>query len=219
MQEYMQKIETIPLFQGIKTEQLSAMLNCLGSFTRTYKKGELLSLSHEKVKNIGLVLSGTVHMIKEDVWGDKTILAIMKEGELFGETFVCGSMPESTVTFQAAENSKILYLSFHKVLHSCTNACMFHHRLIENMVKLIADKNGQLLEKVEVVSKKTLRNKILSYLSMQSQHHGSNYFEIPLGRVELAQYLCVDRSALTRELSTMREDGLIDFDKNTFRIL
>lgn len=219
MKEYMQQMKEIPLFRGIMPEQLEAMLNCLGSFTRVYKKGELLSLSSEKVKNIGLVLSGTVHMIKEDVWGDQTLLAIMKSGELFGETFVCGSMPESTVTFQAAENSKILYLSFYKVLHSCTNACMFHHRLIENMVKLIADKNGQLLEKVEVISKKTLRNKILAYLSMQSQHHGSSYFEIPLGRVELAQYLCVDRSALTRELSLMREDGLLDFEKNTFRLL
>lgn len=207
------------LFEGILPEQMEAMLRCLGSFVREYKKGEVLSLSQEKVKNIGLVLEGTVHMIKEDIWGDKTILALMKGGELFGETFVCGSMPESTVTFQAAENCKILYLSFYKVLHSCSNSCVFHHRLIENMVKLIADKNGQLLEKVEVISKKTLRNKILAYLSMQAQHQESSYFEIPLGRVELAQYLCVDRSALTRELTSMREEGILDYEKNTFRLL
>ena len=96
---------------------------------------------------------------------------------------------------------------------------MFHHRLIGNMVRIIANKNRDLMRKVEVVSKRTIREKVLTYLSIQAQIQGVRYFEIPLGRVELAEYLCVDRSALTRELAKMKEDGLIDYDRNSFRML
>ena len=112
-----------------------------------------------------------------------------------------------------------LFMPFDRVMHSCTMACQFHHRLIENMVKIIADKNRDLMQKVDVVSKRTIREKLLAYLSIQAQVQNSRYLEIPLGRVELAEYLCVDRSALTRELAKMKEDGLIDYDKNCFRIL
>ena len=115
--------------------------------------------------------------------------------------------------------AKILFMPFDRVMHSCTMACQFHHRLIENMVHIIANKNRDLMRKVEVVSKRTIREKLLSFLSIQAQIQESRYFEIPLGRVALAEYLCVDRSALTRELVKMKEDGLIDYDRNCFRIL
>jgi CRP-like cAMP-binding protein len=104
-------------------------------------------------------------------------------------------------------------------MHTCTNACAFHHKLIENMVQLIADKNQELMRKVEVVTKKTLREKILAYLSQQAQLEGGSYFEIPLGRIELAEYLCADRSSLTRELNAMKEEGILDYDRNMFRLL
>ena len=158
-------------------------------------------------------------MIKEDFWGNKTMLVRMRKDELFGETFACGEDNISVVTFVVSEDAKILFMPFDRVMHSCTLACVFHHRLIENMVHIIAHKNRDLMRKVEVISKKTLREKILAYLSVQAQNQGNRYFEIPLGRVELAEYLCADRSALTRELAKMKEDGLIDYDKNCFRIL
>ena len=123
------------------------------------------------------------------------------------------------VTFLVSEDAKILFMPFDRVMHSCTMACRFHHRLIENMVSVIAAKNRDLMRKVEVVSKRTIREKLLAYLSIQAQTQNSRYLEIPLGRVELAEYLCVDRSALTRELAKMKEDGLIDYDRNCFRIL
>ena len=143
----------------------------------------------------------------------------MRKDELFGETFACGSDSLSVVTFMVSEAAKILFMPFDRVMHSCTMACQFHHRLIENMVKIIADKNRDLMRKVDVVSKRTIREKLLAYLSIQAQVQNSRYFEIPLGRVELAENLCVDRSALTRELAKMKADGLIDYDKNCFRIL
>lgn len=219
MKDYIDSISKLSLFSGIKKEDLTTMLTCLGSYIHDYKKGEFISLSSEPVQSIGVVLQGTIHMIKEDVWGNKTILAFIKKDEVFGETFVCGNQSNSMVTFYSSTNSKILYMPFYKVIHSCTMSCIFHHRLIENMMKLMANKNAQLMEKIEIISKKTIRKKILTYMLLQSQIHESDYFEIPLGRLELADYLCVDRSALTRELNNMKKDKIITFTKNSFHIL
>jgi CRP-like cAMP-binding protein len=218
LQELIAKVNS-PLFYGIQPEDRKAMLGCIGYHIGTFKKGDIVAFEEENIKHIGILLSGAVDMIKEDLWGNKTMLVRMRKDELFGETFACGSDNLSVVTFMVSEDAKILFLPFDRVMHSCTMACQFHHRLIENMVHIIADKNRDLMRKVEVVSKRTIREKLLAYLSIQAQIQESRYFEIPLGRVELAEYLCVDRSALTRELAKMKEDGLIDYDKNCFRIL
>ena len=208
-----------PLFDGVDPQDRKTMLGCIGYHIGTFQKGEIVAFAEENMKHIGIVLSGAVDMIKEDLWGNKTMLVRIRKNEIFGETFACGSDNLSVVTFLISEDAKILFLPFNRVMHSCTMACQFHHRLIENMVRIIADKNRELMRKVEVVSKRTIREKLLAYLSIQAQVQGSRYFEIPLGRVELAEYLCVDRSALTRELVKMKEDGLIDYDRNCFRML
>ena len=208
-----------PLFDGILPNELKAVLGCVGYHVSLYKKGEIIAFEEEKMQHIGIVLSGAVDMIKEDLWGNRTMLVRVYKDELFGETFACGDDMASVVTFVAAEDAEIMFLPFRNIMRTCTNACAFHHRLIENMVRVIANKNRNLMRKVEVVSKKTLREKILAYLSSQAQIHESRYFEIPLGRVELAEFLCADRSALTRELSKMKDEGIIDYDRNCFRIL
>ena len=208
-----------PLFDGILPEDRKAMLGCIGYHIGTFRKGDIIAFEDENIRHVGIVLSGTVDMVKEDIWGNKTMLVRTRKNELFGETFACGSDNLSVVTFLVSEDAQVLFLPFDRVMHSCTMACMFHHRLIENMVHIIANKNRDLMRKVEVVSKRTIREKVLTYLSIQSQTQASRYFEIPLGRVELAEYLCVDRSALTRELVKMKEDGLIDYDRNSFRML
>ena len=218
MNELILNINT-PLFDGILPMDLETMLGCIGYHIASYEKGEIVTFEDEELRHIGIVLSGAVDMIKEDLWGNRTMLVRMRKDELFGETFVCGLSSTSVVTFAVSEAAQILFLPFDRVMNSCTNTCVFHHRLIENMVRVIAMKNLELMRKVEVVSKKNLREKILAYLSLQAQLNENRYFEIPLGRVELADYLCADRSALTRELSKMREEGLIDYDKNMFRIL
>lgn len=214
-----EKLNDWRLFHGIEQDNLPVMLGCLGYRMETYKKGEFISMEGEHLENIGLVVKGSVDMIKEDFWGNKTILMRMRQGSVFGETFICGSASLATVSFCAASDTEVLFLPFKRVMHTCTNACAFHHRLVENMVQLIADKNLELMRKVEVVTKKTLREKILAYLSQQAQQEGGSYFEIPLGRIELAEYVCADRSALTRELNAMKEEGLLDYDRNMFRLL
>ena len=208
-----------PLFAGIKNEDMGAMLHCIGYHISSFSRGEIIAFEGDHLKHIGIVLSGRVDMVKEDLWGNKTMLLRMGRNEIFGETFACGDDSLSTVTFLVSEDAAVMFMPFSRVMHSCTMACGFHHRLIENMVRLIAGKNRELMQKVDVVSKRTIREKLLAYLSIQAQQQRQRYFEIPLGRVELAEYLCVDRSALTRELAKMKEYGLIDYDRNHFRIL
>lgn len=218
MEDILQEVRT-SLFDGIDPDDRKTMLGCIGYHIGAFRKGDIVAFEDENMKHIGIVMSGAVDMVKEDLWGNKTMLIRIRKDELFGETFVCGTDNQSVVTFLVSEDSEILFVPFDRVMHNCTMACSFHHRLIENMVKIIADKNRDLMRKVEVVSKRTIREKILAYLSIQAQVQNSRYFEIPLGRIELAEYLCVDRSALTRELAKMKTDGLIDYDKNSFRLL
>lgn len=208
-----------PLFAGIDPKDMDGMLGCIGYHIRTYEKGEMIAFEEDNIDHVGLVLDGAVDMIKEDLWGNRTMLVRTYPEGIFGETFACGEESLAVVSFQAAQDTKVMFLSFCRVMHTCTHACQFHQTLIENMVRLIARKNRELMRKVEVVSKKTLREKILAYLSIQAQTQGAKTFEIPLGRVEWAEYLCADRSALTRELAKMKEEGLVDYQKNTFKIL
>ena len=208
----------LSLFAGIRREDLPVMLQCLGSFQKTYHKGEIIFLEGHEVRSVGVILSGTVHMVKEDEEGNQTFLLSMDRGELFGESFSCGSHLDARVSFFAAVPCTVLFLPFYKVIHACKMTCRFHHRLIENMVRMIGDKNVKLMNKIEIISQKTLREKIMVYLRQQAKEQGSSSFTITLGRMELADYLCADRSALTRELSSMKREGLIDYQKNTFQL-
>ena len=218
MEKWIQKLNS-PLFDGIRQEDRVAVLGCTGYHVRAFRKGDIVAFEGENIKHVGIVLSGSVDMIKEDLWGGRTMLVRTHQNGLFGETFACGEDNQSVVTFQVSRDARILFIPFDRVMHSCSACCEFHQRMIENMVHIIANKNRDLMRKVEIISKRTIREKLLAYLSVQAQIQESRYFEIPLGRVELAEYLCVDRSAMTRELAKMREEGLVDFDRNSFRLL
>lgn len=213
------KLSSLAIFSGINPENISEMLKCLNAFFKDYKKNELIALESDEIKNVGIILSGTVHMIKIDKNGEQTILVSLKNGELFGESFSCGSQLAACVSFISATDCTILFLPFYRVIHSCKLSCVYHHRLIENMVRIISDKNVMLMQKIDIISKKTLREKIMTYLQLQAQEHHSNHFTILLGRLELAEFLCANRSALTRELVSMQKEGLIRYHKNTFEIL
>ena len=208
-----------PLFAGMSLDDRVSALTCTGYRVKTYIKDQVVVFEEEDVKHIGIVLEGYVDMIKEDHWGNKTLLLRLGKADMFGETFACGEDSLSVVTFVAPYGARVLLIPFCRVMHNCANACAFHQKLIENMVKVIAGKNRDLMRKVEVVSKRTIREKLLAYLSLQAQTQKSVYFDIPLGRAELADYLCVDRSALTRELAKMKDEGILDFDRNSFRLL
>lgn len=219
MKDVIENIELINLFHDIKKEDLKIMFSCLGAYTKTYKKNEIIYLENHDIRFIGIILSGRVNMIKEDSNGNNSILVYLKIGDLFGETFACSNLTISKVSFVSTNKCKILFIPFHKVLYTCKMTCTFHHRLIENMIEYISTKNVMLMNKIEIISKKTIREKIISYLQLQRENFGCDDFEIELGRVELAEYLCTDRSALTRELNNMKAEKIIEFEKNRFKLL
>ena len=209
----------IPLFYNMTHQDIESALQCVGAFMKEYKKDEFIFLEEDKVQCVGCVVEGSVQMIREDIWGNKTMLLTIDEKELFGETFVCGIDGVSAVSFVAKDETTVLFLPFDRVMHSCTSACAHHQKLVVNMVAVMAEKNARLISKIDILSKKTLREKIAAYLLSEASNHNSKYFTVPMGRVQLAEYLNADRSALTRELKLMKEEGFIDFEKNTFRIL
>ncbi len=217
--DYIQQMLRCPLFRGISEENLLGVMTCVKAHTKRYDKGEFIYLQDANIFSVGVVLSGTVQMIREDVWGNKALLLSMGPSELFGETFVCGGIHNKLVSFVAAERAVVLFVPFKQALTTCSQSCEFHRQLIENMVAAIAEKNLALMEKVDLISKKSLREKICEYLTRRSEYAGSMSFEIPLGRIQLAEYLHADRSALTRELNLMADEGLIAFNRNRFWIL
>ncbi len=216
MKNHIQEIKQSPLFSGIKESDLVAMLNCVGAAIKNYRKGEIILLTNDEVPYVGVILKGSVHMVIENITGEQTLLSIIREGELFGESFVCGDGLSSYTTFSAAHPATVLFMPFHKVMHTCTMKCEFHHRLIENMITMVANKNVRLMQKIDVSSQKTIRRKILSYLRMLSLEQNSLTVDLAVSRTVWAEYLGVHRSALSRELASMKEEGVLDFRKNRF---
>ncbi len=198
-------IKNIPLFEKIAEKDLEHLLPCLRSFEKHYEKGESIFLEEQHIRYIGVVLRGSVHMLKDDLWGSRTLVSYAGPGELFGENFAVRKENHSEMTFEAAAPSDVLFLAASNIIHTCPSGCSFHAQIAENMFHLLGEKSVRLMEKIEITSKPSLREKILAYLSMLAQHQNTRYVTSPLDRTQLAQYLCVNRSSMTRELSTMRD--------------
>lgn len=206
------------LFDGIEPSEIMFLLQCLAAYERDFFKNEYLYRFGDQIDAIGLVISGKVHVFNEDHWGNKTMMTEIRPGGIFGETFAASGPMLSTVTAVAAEDSRILFLDMRRVLSTCTKACDFHHRLIRNLVAELAQKNIQLNEKISHMSKRTTQEKLLSYLSAQSRKAGSLSFEIPFNRQQLADYLHVERTAMSKELSKLKSEQVIDFERRHFVI-
>ena len=205
-----------PLFKGIAENDLKELLKCLNAKESVYEKNEFIFRAGDKASSIGVIISGGVYVQKEDFWGNRTILAKLEEGDLFGEAFACREEEKLPVSVMAVEKSRILFVDYRRIITNCPNTCVFHASLIENMIRILAGKNVMLTQKMEHMSKRTTREKILSYLSAQAVRCGSNAFNIPFNRQELADYLCVERSAMSAELSKMRKEGLLSCEKSRF---
>ncbi|MCL2409807.1 MAG: Crp/Fnr family transcriptional regulator [Oscillospiraceae bacterium] len=207
------------LFSGITDEQLGALVKCLGCTFKSFDKDKIIYHAGNCVREVGLVIDGRVHIVKDDAWGNSNILAGISEGEMFAEAFVCGGVDELPVSVVAAAKSEIMFFDFRRVTAACTSACAFHTALIRNMIGVIARGNIALSGKMEHITRRTTKEKLLSYLSEQSRLHNSNDFEIPFDRQGLADYLSVERSALSAEMSKLKADGVINYRKNRFVIL
>lgn len=206
------------LFRQMNASEIDSILHCLSAVESTYKKGEYLLSTGDSLSSIGLVLSGSIHIIKEDYWGNRTILSELKAGEIFGEAFACASPNSLSVNVVAISDCKILFLNVARLLSTCSSVCVYHSRLIQNLLFTLAEKNIILAGKIEHLSQRKLRDKLLSYLSEQSKKQRSASFTIPFSRQELADYLCVDRSALSSELGKLKKEGFLDYRKNQFTL-
>jgi CRP-like cAMP-binding protein len=205
------------LFQKISFYDFETMINCLSARTVKFQKKAVILLDGDPVEEVGLVLSGSVQVIKEDENGRILLLSELKAADIFGETYACAGVSHSPVSIIAAENAEILFFDYRRIITICSNNCPFHTGLIENMVQLIAKNNLLLNQKIEILSKRTTREKLLFYFDLE--RGSAKNFTIPFSREELAHYLCVDRSAMSKELGKMRYEGMIRFSKNSFEIL
>jgi len=216
---YTELLKKVPLFYGLNETEINMALKCLFPKIKNYNKGDVILMRGDKATDVGIVLIGKVQIIKEDFLGNRNIIAEAEAAELFAEVFSCSNTAKLPVTVVASAESRILFIDYKKIVSSCSAACSFHTRLIENMLSILANKNILLNQKIEHISKRTTREKLLSFLSTQFQKSGSYEFCIPFNRQELADYLCVDRSAMSNELCKLRTEGIIDFRKNKFKIL
>ena len=209
----------IPLFQGLEREEISEVLQKFHALIKHFPKSDYIYLAGDCVENLCVVLEGTVQMIKEDIWGEKSIIANLGAGSVFAENFLGRLGDRSVVSYFVASDSEILMLPLGRALYDVSAPSKASQRLMCNIVSVLADNNTRLIEKTEILCKKTLRSKILAYLEQEARNNACRQITIPFNRTDLANYLDADRSALTRELARMREEGLIDYNKNTFTIL
>ena len=209
----------IPLFQGLDREEINEVLQKFHGLIKHFPKSDYIYLAGDCVENLCVVLEGTVQMIKEDIWGEKSIIANLGVGSVFAENFLGQLGDRSSVSYFVASDSEVLMLPLGRTLFDSDTSSKASQRLMCNIVSILADNNTRLIEKTEILCKKTLRSKILAYLEQEARNHGCCSFTIPFNRTDLANYLDADRSALTRELARMKEEGLIDFTKNSFELL
>ena len=206
------------LFDGIKEDDRSEMLKCLNAKKKQYKKGSTVLGRGGRTSEMGMVLEGSVHMVKDDFWGNRSILGQASPGQMFGEVYACLPRQGLEVDVIAAEDTEGLFLGVKRILTVCSSACSFHTRLIRNLLTILAEKNLMLTHKMEHMAQKSTRDKVLSYLSLEAEKQGGPEFAIPFNRQQLADYLSVDRSAMSRELSRMKAEGLLDYHRNRFRL-
>lgn len=219
MEKYLKVVEQSKLFKGIGEQEAVSMLSCLGAYQRSYQKGDCVFQKGERITAVALLLDGAVHIRKEDYWGNLSILNEISAGEVFGETYACLEVGEMLNNAVAVKNSQVLFLDVKRVLTTCSSACQFHGKLIQNLLSVLALKNKMLTQKLEHMSQRTTREKLLSYLSEQSLREGRPSFDIPFNRQQLADFLSVDRSAMSNELCRMRDEGILEFERNHFVLL
>ena len=206
------------LFRGLETTEITSLLNCLNTTEHSYKKGEVILSEGSITENIGIVLSGMVMISCNDIWGNSSVLGNVAPGSVFGEVYACIPGQPMLVTVSAVEDTSVLFMNVGRVLTTCSKSCIFHTKLVQNLLTVCAYKSLQLSQRIQHTSSKSIRGRLMSYFSECVKQFGGNSFLIPYNRQQLADYLNVDRSTMCNELSKMQKDGLIEYNKNQFLI-
>lgn len=208
--KYFTVLSQCPLFYGIGQEDMKTMLECLNANVKSAFKGEPIFLEGDPAQLVGIVLSGCVQVIQDDYYGNRSVLSILQPGDSFGEVFSCAGLGHMPVSVLALKDSEVLLLEYQRILTLCSHTCHFHSRLIQNILKGLAHKNLAFTQKVRYMSQKTTRDKILTYLVDQAKQQGSEEFVIPCDRQALADYLGVERTAMSTEISKLKKAGVLD---------
>ncbi len=219
MKEFISILKETKLFAGCKEEEILAMVGCLNARVHIYHKGECVLRAGGRVADVHLLAQGCLHIQKDDYWGNRSIIETVCVGEMFGEAYAAPDSGAVPIDVMAVEDSVVIALEMRRILQGCAAACDYHLRVVQNLVFAISQKNRSLLEKIFHVTGRTTREKLISYLSAQAAKNGGSTFTIPFNRQQLADYLRVDRSAMSAELGRMRDDGLLEFEKNRFTLL
>ena len=205
------------LFHGLREAQIREMLPCLSARQSRFRRGQFLLRAGDRVAFAGILLSGEAEVLQEDFWGNRNLLAAVGQGDLFAEAFACAHAV-SPVSVLCKTDGSVLYLNVRAVFSPCEKACAQHKALSQNLIRVLAEKNMQLNEKVGFLSQRTTREKLLAYLSAQARRAGSASFRIPFDRQQLADFLSVNRSAMSAELSRMQREGLLCADRSSFTL-
>ena len=210
MKKYFEILSQCPLFQGIEQQDLDDIIGCLNGKTVDVPKGTPVFLEGEPARFVGVVLLGTVQVIREDYYGNRSVMTVLQSGDLFAEVFSCTGYETMPVSAIALTDSEVLLLDCRRVFTSCSGSCHFHNQLLKNLLQGMAQKNLALTRKIRYMSQKTTKDKLMAYLLDQAKQQDSREFVIPHNRQSLADYLGVERSAMSVEISKLKKSGQID---------
>lgn len=219
MKKYFGILQQCPLFYQIEADDLLKMLECLGARIESFDKKYTILAEGNPAKYIGILLSGTAQIVQVDYYGNRSILSEISPAEVFGEAFACAEIRAIPVTVIANDPCEVMLIDCDHILHTCSNHCGFHQQLIFNLMKDLAQKTILFHQKIEILSKRSTREKLMTYLMFHAKKSGSNRFEIPFDRQELADYLEVDRSGLSAEISKLRNEGVLASHRKQFTLL
>ncbi len=218
MNEFIPILKRTRLFSGVSEDEISSMLTCLDATLKNYKKGEYVFHRGESISDITLLAEGKLHIQRDDYWGNSNIISVIVVGEMFGEAYATPNSGAILNDVIAVEDSAILFFNAKRIITTCPSACRFHSLVLQNLFYAISDKNRKLVQKLAHMSNRSTREKLMSYLSEESSRQNSSTFTIPFNRQQLADFLSVDRSAMSNELCKMRNEGLLAFEKSKFTL-
>ena len=219
MEKYFGILEGCPLFKGIEKGDVPGLLACLGAMTRQYFRQQQIFSEGEPARFVGILLSGSAQVVNQDIYGNRSIVSRVLPGQLFGESFACAGAEILPVSVVAEEDCTVMLIDCRRITTSCTNACGFHNRMIFNLLQAVAQRNLEFHQKLEITRKRTTREKLMAYLLGEAKNAGSREFTIPYDRQALADYLGVERSAMSAELSKLQKEGVLETHRSRFKLL
>lgn len=217
--KWMENLKMCPLFNGLSDEDLRPMLDCFNPRVLGYKRGEVLCIEGDPQDSIGVILSGKLSLNRENIIGNKMVLAMLEPGDLFGEMAAFSGRRNWPATIEAIEPSEVMFISVERFSIGCASSCESHSMLIRNMLGIISKKALLLNRKVEYLTIKGMREKLCRYMIEQSKENQNTTFDMDMNRNQLADFLNVSRPSMSREFGRMKDEGLIDYYRNTVRIL